>query len=168
MRYSLTRKVQEPHRGTTRSAGMDLFIPEFTDEYVSYLFRENPGFQRNPLASSNLRQIGVPPHGRIKIPMGLRVEVPQNFILWVANKGSGSWDVSLTKLAEIIDEDYQGEVFITLYNYSDFPVFLSAGQKLIQVVTVPVLIEDWEKTPDDQLHVQTTQRGAGAMGSTNG
>ena len=168
MNYSLTRKVQPPHRGTARSAGMDLFVPEFSDEYVNLLFRENRMLQKNPLSSAGFQNgIAIPPHARVKIPMGLRVEVPYGYVLWVANKGSGSWDVTLTKLAEIIDEDYQGEIFITLHNYSDFPLSITQGQKLIQVICVPVKIEDWSLIPDEEIHLTTSQRGAGAMGSTS-
>ena len=87
-------------------------------------------------------------------------------MLLVCNKGGASWDLRITKLAEVVDETYQGQIFISLTNYTNFKFTLYPGQKFIQLVCVPVLYPEIEIVPESEIHLVPTQRGTGMMGST--
>ena len=62
----------------------------------------------------------------------------------------------------VIDEGYTGPIVVKLYNQGDEDVTIGAGQKLIQLVILPIL------TPELELaeSLEDTDRGAGGFGST--
>ena len=62
----------------------------------------------------------------------------------------------------VIDAGYTGPIVVKLYNQGDEDVTVEAGQKLIQLVILPIL------TPALELadSLEDTDRGAGGFGST--
>ena len=70
----------------------------------------------------------------------------------------------LTNCIGLIDEDYQGEYIVSLWNRTDNPITIQPGQKLVQLVYVftflPVmeLVEEFE---------HNTIRGENGFGSTS-
>lgn len=65
---------------------------------------------------------------------------------------------------------YSGEVHIDLHNVGDISIELSAGEKLAQMVLVPVLSCDIIKVAEEDLYVwmkQDQHRDAGGFGSTD-
>lgn len=63
----------------------------------------------------------------------------------------------------LIDEGYTGEIMVKLYNHGPVPVKIKAGDKISQLVIVPVLYEDLE--PVEELD-SGTERGDAGFGST--
>lgn len=141
MRISKIKQVKTPNRGTPQSAGLDFFIPDDFTETV------------------------VEPGNSIRVGSGVRVEVPTGHALIAFNK-SGIALSGLQVGACVIDEDYQGEINLHLFNYSNAPVTLKPGQKLTQFILLPVVYESVEVIEDAELHTVKTQRGDGAFGST--
>ena len=166
MKVAIFRDVLPPHRGTSKSAGFDLFVPRFTPEYIKAFNSFNPDSQTQAFLEPSRKLICIHPNGRVYIPSGIRIEIPEGSALFVKNKGGTSWNARVTKIAELIDEDYQGEIFITLVNYSSFKTTLEENQKLIQLVRAPVFYDDIKIVPVDQLFQNKTERGEGSMGST--
>lgn len=166
MRVSLIREVLPPTRGTKGSAGLDLHIPKFTDSYVKAFNIENSSPEYNSFIDPTRKLICIHPHGRVKVPMGIKLEIPKESAVFVKNKGGASWNDRVTKVAQVIDSDYQGEIFVTLINYSNFKTTLQENQKLVQLVRVPVFYDEIEVVPAEQLYVVKSERGEGAMGST--
>ena len=143
MKISKIRPVKTPERGTGRSAGIDFFVPE--------------GFETIMLE-----------HGKsVRILSGIRVEVPQGYALIAFNK-SGIALKGLQVGACVIDEDYQGEVSLHVFNtFNQEPIKIEANQKLVQFILVPVSYDNIEVIDDSEMHPEETERGEGGFGSTN-
>jgi dUTP pyrophosphatase len=144
MKFLKIRDVKSPSRGTSKSAGIDLFIPN-DFEYQTL----NPG-------------------DSILIPAGLKANVPENYAFIAFNKSGVSTKKHLAVGACVIDEDYQGEIHIHLYNFGKDPVTINPGDKIIQCVLVPVLYENVEivETEEQLWEGKITERGEGGFGST--
>jgi dUTP pyrophosphatase len=144
MKFLKIRDVKDPSRGTSKSAGIDLFIPN-DFEYRTL----NPGQS-------------------LLIPAGLKANVPENYAFIAFNKSGVATKKHLAVGACVIDEDYQGEIHIHVYNYGSEPVTVNPGEKIIQCVLVPVLYEEVEmvQTEEDLWEGVVTDRGEGGFGST--
>lgn len=166
--YSRIRTVKSPNKGTKEAAGLDLFLPEFTEGFIRDFGEKN---QNCIILSSSLTGepgvIKIFPRAKAFIPSGLRFNIPQGFALFVHNKGGVSWKQCVTTIADTIDSDYQGEVFITLQNYSDEAIYLDEGQKYIQLILLPIPEYDLNEIAEKDLFIgKESERGEGAMGST--
>ena len=113
--------------------------------------------------------IFVYPHGQVMIPTGLLVNFleQEDSTLIALNRGSISWEPRLTLLACNIDQDYQGELFISMQNYSDLATIILPEQKLTQVVRVPVFYDEIKIVKESEIFNTITERGIGALGSTD-
>ena len=166
MKMALIRETFAPRRGTGKSAGIDIFVPKITPQYIMAFNIENRSAEKNAFIDPVRKMICIHPGGRVFIPTGVKVEIPEGYALVVMNKGGTSWTDRVTKIAELIDQDYSGEIFITMMNYSGEKTTLQENQKLVQLVLVPVFYDEIELVPVEQLHLVKTERGEGAMGST--
>lgn len=71
--------------------------------------------------------------------------------------------LKLTNAVGLCDETYQGEYKLSLYNYTDSPITVNVGDKLVQVVFIPALLPELEEVEEFE---NTTERGEGGFGST--
>ena len=140
MKFCKTREVKTPNRGTKDSAGLDFYIPTGFDQVVA-------------------------PNMKALIPTGIKVDIPDGTMLQVCNK-SGRACNGLIVGAEINDSDFQGEIFMNVWNISRKPVYLEAGEKLVQMVLIPILFPTLEETKEEDLFKESTERGDGKFGST--
>ena len=62
----------------------------------------------------------------------------------------------------VIDSDYRGELKISLINHTDAPVVLEPGQRVGQLMIVPVATAEWTECGE----LPESDRGAGGYGST--
>ena len=142
MKIAKTRKVKTPTRGTPESAGLDLFVPnDFLETTVS-------------------------PGGFAFIPSGIKADVPSGHALIAFNKSGVALKKSLAVGACVVDEDYQGEIHIHLYNFGTEDAVISPGEKLVQMVLVPVFYDSVEVVEEETLFTSETTRGSGGFGST--
>jgi len=142
--FTKTRPVKSPGRGTTRSAGIDFYVPE---DYPDTTLEPN---------QSTL------------IPSGIRVRVPEGFALIAFNKSGVATKKKLIAGACVVDEDYTGEVHLHLINAGESPVTINRNEKILQFILVPVNYADVEEV--DSEHYESlgeTERGSGGFGSTN-
>ena len=103
----------------------------------------------------------VPPHGSKTFGTGVHVQLPHGTGgLLVAKSGLNSKNAVTS--TGLIDEGYTGEIHVTLHNGSDMPFIVDHGQKISQLVVIPVLYEDVEIV--DEL--DESERGADGFGST--
>jgi len=160
LRFIKVRDVKSPERGTAKSAGIDFFVPNDFPETV------------------------VGPHCDVLIPSGIKASVPEGHMFVAKNKSGvvtsydacvragrkpkkGAYLCSLIVGANVVDEDYQGEIHIHLINTGTVPVVIKPGTKIVQFVLVPVTYCDVEEAPEEQLFIEATERGDGGFGSTN-
>ena len=168
--FSRIRPVNKPSRGTKRSAGIDFFVPDFTPEFVKDLRSKNPEVTILYEEIDKIRHlplIVLAPGERINIPSGVRVRCPEDHALFAKNKSGVGTKKGLDKLAELGDEDYQGELHISVTNSGTRLQFIKPGEKLIQFVAAPVHLGEATELPDDQLFTEITERGTDGFGSTD-
>ena len=165
MKVSRLYEVKLPSRGTSKSAGLDFYIPGFSEAFLTDLYTKNKDVSGWTYSLVD-KTIDIYPHGKLMIPLGIRVEVPEGRALIAFNKTGVSWKDNIINLSAVVDEDYQGQLFLTLTNYSQQITTLHAGQKIIQLLCIPVDYVSVEEVPDAELHTEETERGHGALGST--
>lgn len=144
MKFLKIRDVKSPNRGTSKSAGIDFFVPN-----------DFEGITLNPGQSA-------------LIPSGLKVNIPENLAFIAFNKSGVATKKHLIVGASVIDEDYQGEVHLHLINVGDEPIAVSAGEKILQCIVMPIVYEPVEivETEDELWEGKVTERGSGGFGST--
>lgn len=152
--------VKSPNRGTSRSAGIDFFVPNYSEEFKSRFYAKNQGIVMTEA------DFVIPAHCRVNIPSGIRVNVPTGFALIAFNKSGVSLNYGLDVGACVVDEDYQGEVHLSLTNTTNDDVHISYGQKIVQFILLPVFYDTVCEVEDNYLFDSMTERGSGGFGST--
>ncbi len=123
-----------PNRAHPTDAGLDLYAP---------------------------RTVVIPARGSAVVDTGVHVSLPEKTVGMLKSKSG--LNVKKNILGEgVIDEGYTGPIVVKLYNQGDEDVTIGAGQKLIQLVILPILTPELEQV--DSL--DETDRGAGGFGST--
>jgi dUTP pyrophosphatase len=163
LKLSKIRDVKLPTRGTSKSAGIDFYIPKFTKEFLESLFDKN----KESYCKYNEEYITIPAQNRILIPSGIKVNIPEGYMLAAFNKSGISVKKGLDILACIIDEDYQGEIHLSLVNTTNDPVIIYENEKIVQFILVPVLYDNIEEVDISLLYDNITERADGGFGSTN-
>ena len=99
------------------------------------------------------------------VPSGLAIylEDPGLAAVLLPRSGLGhKQGLVLGNLVGLIDSDYQGEVKISCWNRSDEPIEIEPGQRIAQLVIVPIV--QMALQPVDEF--TPTERGAGGIGHT--
>lgn len=171
LKFFKIRNVQSPERGTELSAGVDMYIP--VDLSLNELSAIQPikgqvEVKVNP-ATGMLQEFTLMPQRRVLIPSGIKVKFPKGYCGLLVDKSGVASKVGITLLAKLIDEDYQGEIHFNLVNTSDMAVKFRPGQKITQMVIMPVsYCQPEEVSTIDELYAgEITDRGEGGFGSTN-
>ena len=104
------------------------------------------------------------------LPTGLKFGVPHGYMLEVKNRSGVAAKQSLLVGACVIDSGYDGEVFINLHNVGKTPQIIEPGEKIAQVVMVPVVHFRALETDRDNLYewypITISDRKDGSLGST--
>jgi len=101
---------------------------------------------------------------------GLKFGVPHGYMLEVKNRSSVAAKKSLLVGACVIDSGYDGEVFINLHNVGNAVQCISPGDKIAQLVLVPVVHFRPVLAQESELYTHPmtiSNRGDGALGSTD-
>jgi dUTP pyrophosphatase len=143
MKIAIVRDVKTPNRGTKKSAGIDFYVPN-----------DFPG--NHFLASTQ----------DVRIKSGIYAKVPKGFALIVMNKSGQATKKGLQVGACVIDEDYQNEIEIHVRNISSDIVEIEPGEKLVQMLLVPVSYQGISIVSEiNKLFPETSERNGG-FGST--
>ncbi len=70
--------------------------------------------------------------------------------------------IVLGNLVGLIDSDYQGQLYVSCWNRSDTSFTVSPGERIAQLVIVPVVQVDFELVSE----FESTDRSQGGFGST--
>ena len=109
--------------------------------------------------------LAIPSGGRALIPTGIAIELPGPEVaaLLFARSSLGlKRGLMLTNGVGVIDSDYRGEIRIGVYNFTNVPCIVENGERLAQLVVVPV-----PALPVREVEtLDETERGAGGFGST--
>jgi len=107
---------------------------------------------------------------KILIPSGIHVNLPKNVYLKVENKSGIASKRGLIFGADVIDQDYQGEMHINLINVCNNIAIINAGDKIVQMIALfqPIMKETKEYASTKELYENSTsERGADGFGSTD-
>jgi dUTP pyrophosphatase len=129
-----------PHYGTPGAAGLDLRA------CLDAPLTLNPG-------DSQL------------VPSGIAIHIgdPRFAAIVLPRSGLGAKNgIVLGNLVGLIDSDYQGQVFISMWNRSKAAFTIQPMDRIAQLVVVPVQQVEFNVVAD----FETSSRGAGGFGST--
>jgi dUTP pyrophosphatase len=99
------------------------------------------------------------------IPSGIAIHIahPGFAAMVLPRSGLGhKHGIVLGNLVGLIDSDYQGQIFVSLWNRSANPFTLNPLERIAQLVVVPVLQVKLNVVDD----FSASERGAGGFGST--
>lgn len=96
------------------------------------------------------------------VSTGLRVELPHGHVGLMRGRSGLAFNRNVWAFEGTIDEDYRGEVKVLLANLSDDDFHISAGDRIAQLVVVPVIRCGLARV--DSLG--DTSRGENGFGST--
>jgi len=99
------------------------------------------------------------------IPTGLAIHVEDAGLAAVLLPRSGlghKHGIVLGNLVGLIDSDYQGQVFVSCWNRGHEPFTINPGERIAQMVIVPVVRADFELVDE----FVASDRGAGGFGHT--
>jgi dUTP pyrophosphatase len=97
----------------------------------------------------------IAPFNSRAVRTGLTFEIPAGTLLQVWPKSRHNHLVG----AGVIDAGYQGEILIKVVNYSWKPMRIRCGDAVAQLVQVPVITEQLEELPQEEIHRMHSARG---------
>ena len=103
----------------------------------------------------------VPPHGSMCFDTGVHIEIPAGYVGMVKSKSGLNVKHGITS-GGVIDAGYTGSIMVKLYNHSGNAVEIERGQKISQLVLLPIITPELEEA--DSL--DATERGNCGFGST--
>jgi len=128
-----------------------------------------PQYESEGAAGMDLRafldaDVAVPPLGRVKIPTGLKIEIPEGFEGQVRPRSGLAVKTGLTVLNSpgTIDSDFRGDVNIILVNLGADDVIIKDGERIAQLVIAPVC----RAQVVEAVTLAVSRRGSGGFGST--
>ena len=99
------------------------------------------------------------------VPSGIAIHVgdPGYAALVLPRSGLGAKSgIVLGNLVGLIDSDYQGQVFVSVWNRSMAAFTIQPMDRIAQMIIVPVQQVEWNVVED----FEASSRGAGGFGST--
>ena len=146
--YSMPWCEHKPVRANPSDAGLDL--------------RFNP-------QEHTLVPIQIQPGESLVLGTGLKFGVPHGYMIQIMNRSGNAAKKQLMVGACVVDSGYNGEVFVNLHNIGNTPKTIDMGDKIAQLVLIPVV--QWRSFPvaEEMLYVDPltiSDRGDGALGST--
>lgn len=104
------------------------------------------------------------PGGAVMIGTGIAAAIPVGYVgLLFARSSLGSkMRLDLANGAGVIDSEFRGEIKAMLRNTGSVNQTVSRGQRIAQLVVVPVNLAPWVEVED----LGVTERGEGGFGST--
>ena len=135
----LNSEVKIPSYKTQGSSGMDLMA-----------------FLKDPVT--------IKPKSSELISTGIAVAIPEDTEIQIRPRSglAAKSNISVLNTPGTIDSDYRGELKIILYNHGADDFVVNNGDRIAQMVLMPVLKASFEEVED----LPNTIRGTGGFGST--
>lgn len=133
LKIKLENYALEPLRAHSTDAGLDL---------------------RSPV------DVWIHPGEHLKIDTGVRMAIPDGYVGLITSK-SGLMLHGITSRGTL-DSMYRGTIGAVLYNHSNEGYAVHKGDKICQVVILPIELPDIEYVPE----LNDTERGDGGFGSS--
>ena len=135
MKIMLDEGAYMPVRGHATDAGLDLRTP---------------------------KDVMCPAHGSVDIDTGVHIQLPRRTTGFLKSKSGLNVKYGITSEG-VIDVNYSGSIRVKLYNHSDTDYMFLAGDKVSQLVILPVIIPKRLKLVE---RLKVIGRGNNGFGST--
>lgn len=149
LKVKLDNGAYMPTRAHSTDAGLDLYAP-----YAFCLPQSSASTEETLdgyLAKAGCRTVDT----------GVHIEIPAGFVGMIKSKSG--LNVKHGIISEgVIDSGYTGSICVKLYNLGNEKVIIEKGQKISQLVILPIITPDLELVDD----LEATERGNGGFGST--
>jgi dUTP pyrophosphatase len=96
------------------------------------------------------------------VSTGLFLEIPEYYVGLLWSRSGLSVKNKIEVGAGCIDSTYRGEVKVHLYNHSDTDFEIKTGDRIAQLLTIPINIEFYRESEE----LSGTSRGTDGFGST--
>ena len=146
--FKIRDSAKDPVRANPSDAGLDVFYCP---------------------SSENAGALIIEASDSVVVETGLKFGIPHGFMLEVKNRSSMAAKKQLVVGACIIDPGYNGELMINLNNIGNKSQVIHPGDKIAQVVMIPIIHFRARKLMTDTLYdsdICVSNRGAGGFGST--
>jgi len=111
------------------------------------------------------KTVELAPGETVLVPTGMAVHIgdPSLAAMILPRSGLGhKHGIVLGNLVGLIDSDYQGQLFVSVWNRGNHSFAIKPGERIAQMVVVPVVQVTFEIV--EEFH--QTQRGTGGFGHT--
>ena len=110
------------------------------------------------------KKVVIKPNSSELIPTGLQVAIPEELEIQIRPRSglAAKESIGVLNSPGTIDSDYRGELKIILFNHGKEDFIINNGDRIAQMVLVPILKMEFEEV--DSL--PDTVRGQGGFGST--
>ena len=103
----------------------------------------------------------IPAHGSAVFDTGVHIELPKDTTGFLKSKSGLNVKYGITSEG-VIDVGYTGSIKAKLYNHSDVDYKVEEGDKITQLVILPIIIPELEEVGS----LVTTDRGSNGFGSS--
>ncbi len=134
MKIMLDKGAYQPTRAHSTDAGMDLYAME---------------------------SAVIPARGSAVFDTGVHIELPTETVGMLKSKSGLNVKFGITSEG-VIDVGYTGSVKAKLYNNTDHDYYVLAGDKITQLVIIPIIVPDIEVVTE----LEDTDRGNNGFGSS--
>ena len=110
------------------------------------------------------KPIELKPGQSCMIPTGLSLAFPKEYEIQIRPRSglAAKNNISVLNTPGTIDSDYRGELKIILYNHGHKSFIVNNGDRIAQMVLIPILKFDFQEVDD----LDNSERGSGGFGST--
>ena len=102
------------------------------------------------------------PHSSATFDTGVHVEIPRGYVGMIKSKSGLNVKYGLTSEG-VLDCGYTGSIGVKLYNHSSEAYTVAAGDKISQLVIMPIIAPELELV---KVFGTETERGDNGFGST--
>ena len=107
------------------------------------------------------RRVYINSNSSAKIDTGVHIEIPEGYVGFLKSKSGLNVKHGITGEG-VIDAGYTGSIVAKLYNNGNEPITFEEGQKIIQIVFLPIPYVKLELTDS----FEQTERGDNGFGSS--
>lgn len=133
-------------------------------------YRANPGDALDFFIPGDFQETELFPHHNIKIPSGIKLEVPFGYAVLFVNKSGIAAKDNLIIGACLIDHGYSGEVHLDIHNIGKSLKIIKGNDKIAQAIIINIAIPQLIHVNENELYkdvLLVSQRGSGGFGSTS-
>lgn len=109
------------------------------------------------------KAVTIPARGDTLVFTNLIINVPEGYVGLLWSRSGLSVKHKIEVGAGCIDSGYSGEVLVHLYNHSDVPYEVNVGDRIAQLLTIPINLNEYVEVDEFSSN---TERGEGGFGST--